>query len=149
MYKINRKVAFPIQYSRTKKSKYCCHPPFHPPIFCGYSSKLLSPTLPKLTNWILLSPPSLSSDPDNPPKFGTCTTSCILWPFCYSYGIVFKGIFADSRILFVFCCSYIFLNDAELGILILITNIALKIQNDVIIKKQLKRLPIFQLCKNI
>ena len=24
-------------------------------------------------NWILLSPPPLSSDPDNPPKFGTCT----------------------------------------------------------------------------
>ena len=25
--------------------------------------------------WILLSPPPLSSDPDNPPKFGTCTRS--------------------------------------------------------------------------
>ena len=25
-------------------------------------------------NWILLSPPPLSSDPDNPPKFGTCTS---------------------------------------------------------------------------
>ena len=24
-------------------------------------------------NWILLSPPPLSSDPDNPLKFGTCT----------------------------------------------------------------------------
>ena len=24
-------------------------------------------------NWILLSRPPLSSDPDNPPKFGTCT----------------------------------------------------------------------------
>ena len=23
-------------------------------------------------NWILLSPPPLSSDPDNPPKLGTC-----------------------------------------------------------------------------
>ena len=73
MYKINRKAAFPIQYSRTKKSKYSCHPPFHPPIFCRYSSKLLLPTLPKLMNWILLSPPLLSSDPDNPPNFGTCT----------------------------------------------------------------------------
>ena len=31
--KINRKVAFLIQYSRTKKSKYCCHPPFHPRTF--------------------------------------------------------------------------------------------------------------------
>ena len=49
------------------------HPPFHPPIFCRHSLKLLSPTLPKLMNWILLSPPPLSSDPDNPPKFGTCT----------------------------------------------------------------------------
>ena len=73
--KINKKVAFLIYYSRTKKSKYCCHPPFHPPIFCRHSSKLLSPTLPKLMNWILLSPPQLSSDPDNPPKFGTCTNN--------------------------------------------------------------------------
>ena len=64
--KINRKVAFLIQYSRKKKSKYCCHPPFHPPIFCRHSLKLLSPTLPKLINWILLSPPSLSSDPATP-----------------------------------------------------------------------------------
>ena len=24
-------------------------------------------------DWIPLSPPPLSSDPDNPPKFGTCT----------------------------------------------------------------------------
>ena len=30
------------------------------------TKKLLSPTLPKLMNWILLSPPPLSSDPDNP-----------------------------------------------------------------------------------
>ena len=71
--KINRKVAFFIEYSGTKKSKSCCHPPFHPPNFCRHSLKLLSPTLPKLMNWILLSPPPLSSDPDNPPKFGTCT----------------------------------------------------------------------------
>ena len=68
--KINGKVAFLIWYSRTKKSKYCCHPP----IFCHHYSKFLSPTLPKLMNWILLSPPPLSSDPDNPPKFGTCTS---------------------------------------------------------------------------
>ena len=66
--KINRKGAFFIQYSWTKKSKYCCHPPFHPPIFCRHSLKLLSPTLPKLMNWTPLSPPPLplSSDPDNP-----------------------------------------------------------------------------------
>ena len=84
--KINKKVAFLIQYSRTKKSKYCCHPPFHPPIFCRHSSKLLSPTLPKLMNWILLSPPPLSSDPDNPPKFETCT-KCVLGINCRQTGI--------------------------------------------------------------
>ena len=69
--KINRKVAFFIEYNGTKKSKSCCHSPFYPPNFCC-SLKLLSPTLQKLVNWILLSPPPLSSDPDNPPKFGTC-----------------------------------------------------------------------------
>ena len=66
--KINGKMAFFIEYSWTKKSKHCCHPPFHLPIFCRHSLKLLSPTLSKLLNWILLSPPSLSSDPDTPPK---------------------------------------------------------------------------------
>ena len=71
--KINRKVAFFIQHSRTKKSKYCCHPSFLPSFLCRHSLKLLSPTLPKLMNWILLSPPPLSSDPDNPPECGTCT----------------------------------------------------------------------------
>ena len=76
--KINRKVAFFIKYSGTKKSKSCCHPPFQPPNFCCHSLKLLSPTLPKLMNWILLSPPPLSSDPDNPPKFGTCTGAFLL-----------------------------------------------------------------------
>ena len=65
-------VAFFIEYNRTKKSKFCCHPPFYSPNFCCHSLKLLSPTLPKLVNWILLSPPPLSYDPDNPPKFGTC-----------------------------------------------------------------------------
>ena len=56
-----------------KKSKYCCHPPFHPPIFRRHSLQLFSPTLPILMNWILLSPPPLSSYPDNSPKFGTST----------------------------------------------------------------------------
>ena len=53
---------------RTKRSKYRCRPPFHPPppSFCRHSLKLLSPTLPKLMNWILLSPPPQSSDPDIP-----------------------------------------------------------------------------------
>ena len=73
-------MTFFIQYSRTKKSKSCCHPPFHPPIFCCHSLKLLSPTLPKLMNWIVLSLPPLSSDPDNPPKFGTCTNKQGLIP---------------------------------------------------------------------
>ena len=41
-------------------------PPPPPPIFCRHSLKLLSPTLPILMNWILLSPPSLSTDPDTP-----------------------------------------------------------------------------------
>ena len=54
------------QASSIKKSKNCCHPPFHPPIFRRHSLKLLSPTLPILTNLILLSPPPLSSDPDTP-----------------------------------------------------------------------------------
>ena len=78
-----------IQYSRTKKSKYCCHPPFHPPIFCRYSLKLLSPTLPKLMNYILLSPPPLSSDPDKPPKFGTCTYDIVNTYSMKSYCIIY------------------------------------------------------------
>ena len=67
------KVARFCRANSIKKSKYCCHPPFHPPIFCSHSLKDLSPTLPILINWTLLSSPPLSSDPDNPPKFGTCT----------------------------------------------------------------------------
>ena len=67
------KVAFFCRVNSIKKSKYCCHPHFHPPIFRRHSLKLLSPTLQTVMNWILLSPPPLSSDPDNPPKFGTCT----------------------------------------------------------------------------
>ena len=66
-------MAFFIEYSKTKKSKYRCHPPLHSPLFCRHYLKLLSPTLQKFMNWILLSPPPLSSDPDNPSKFGTCT----------------------------------------------------------------------------
>ena len=46
--RVKRKVAFFIEYSRTKKSKYCCQPPFHPPICCRHSLNLLSPTLPKI-----------------------------------------------------------------------------------------------------
>ena len=69
------KVAFFCRASGIKKSKYCCHPPFHPPVFRRHSLKPLSTTLPILMNWILLSPPPLSSDPDNPPKIRTCTSS--------------------------------------------------------------------------
>ena len=57
------------------------HPSTPPPIFCHHSLKILSPTLPKLMNWILLSPPPLSSDPDNPPKFETCT--CAVNPLSF------------------------------------------------------------------
>ena len=59
-----------------------------PPIFCRHSLQLFPPTLPKLTNWILLSPSPLSSDPDTPSKFGTCTKchsdSSSACYFCYS-----------------------------------------------------------------
>ena len=78
------KVAHFCRANSIKKSKYCCHPPFHPPIFCRHSLKHLSPILPILMNWILLSPPPLSSDPDNPSKFETCTCGPAdtdsLWP---------------------------------------------------------------------
>ena len=43
-------------------------PPPPPPIFRLHSLKRLSPTLPILMNWILLSPPPLSADPDTPKK---------------------------------------------------------------------------------
>ena len=73
--KINRKVAFYIEYSGTKDI-VVIHP-FTPLFFCRHSLKLLSPTLPKLMNWILLSSPPLSSytapPPSPPKKFGTCT----------------------------------------------------------------------------
>ena len=64
--KVLFKVALFCRASSIKKSKYCCHPPFHPPIFRRRFFKNLSPTLPILMKWILLSPPPLSSDPDNP-----------------------------------------------------------------------------------
>ena len=66
-------ISYLVQWD--EKVKILLSPTLPPPIFCRHSSKLLSPTLPKLMNWILLSPPHLSSAPDNPPKFGTCTRS--------------------------------------------------------------------------
>ena len=44
-------------------------PTLPPPIFCHQCLKLLSPTLPKLMNWILLSLSPLSSDPDTSQNF--------------------------------------------------------------------------------
>ena len=70
--KINRKVAFlSSTVGRKSQNIVVPHPSTHH--FCRHSLKLLSPTLPKLMNWILLSLPPLSSDPDKPPKFGKCT----------------------------------------------------------------------------
>ena len=43
-------------------------PTLPPPYFLSPFFKTLSPTLQKLMNWIMLSPPHLSSDPDNPSK---------------------------------------------------------------------------------
>ena len=72
--KVNRKVAFFYRVQWDKKVKILLSPILPPLNFCRHSLKLLSPTLPKLMNWILLSLPPLSSDPDYPPKFGTCTS---------------------------------------------------------------------------
>ena len=56
-----------------KRVRILLSPTTPPPYFLSPFLKTLSPTLPKLMNWILLSPPPLSSDPATPPKFGTCT----------------------------------------------------------------------------
>ena len=80
------KVAFFCQTSSIKKSKYCCHPPFHPlPLtFCRHSVKRLSPTLPILMNWILLSSPPPVLQHGHPPKkkFGTCARCVDFITFC-------------------------------------------------------------------
>ena len=104
-----------IEHSKTKKSKYCCHPPFHPPIFCRHSLKLLSPTLPKLMNWILLSPPPLSSDPDTTQKFGTCTgclfssltlkqTGCQICTITPEPGCLFTVLFGTLSFVLTYLC---------------------------------------------
>ena len=66
--KINRKVTFLSSTVGQKSQNIVVTHPSTSPIFCRHSLKLLSPTLPKLMNWILLSPPPLSSDPDPHPK---------------------------------------------------------------------------------
>ena len=48
-------------------------------------------------NWILLSPPPLSSDPDNPPKFGTCTKSRILLELSFFIS-TFKMDYENMRV---------------------------------------------------
>ena len=68
-------------------------------------------------------------------------------PFLLFVWEFFKGILANSHILFVFFAirTGVFLKDVKLGILILIMNITLKIQNEVIIRKKSKnKLSIFQ-----
>ena len=80
--KINRKVAFlSSTVGRKSQNIVVIHPSPPAPIFCHHSLKLLSSTLPKLMNWILLSPPPLSSDPDNPPKIRNAHRSnfCTVW----------------------------------------------------------------------
>ena len=67
-----------------KKVKILLSPTLPPPYFGRHSLKLLSPTLQTVMNWILLSPPPLSSDPDNSPKFGTCT--------CTDYALANVGV---------------------------------------------------------
>ena len=63
--KINGKVAF-LSSTAGYEVNILLSPTLLPPIFCPHFFKLLSPTLPKLVNLILLSPPPLSSYPDTP-----------------------------------------------------------------------------------
>ena len=93
MLNIYRKVAFLLSTIGQKSQNMVVTHPFTPlppppPIFCRHSLQLLSPTLPKLMNWILFLPSLLSSDPNTPSKFGTCTKchsdSSSAYYFCYS-----------------------------------------------------------------
>ena len=69
--RMNREATFFIEYNRTKRSTLLSPTP-PPPYFCHHSLKLLSRTLLKLMNWILLSPhpcpPTVT-----PPKIWKCT----------------------------------------------------------------------------
>ena len=90
-------MTFFVEHCRTKNAKYFCHPPFHPPIFCCHSLKLLSPTLPKLMNWILLSPPPLSSDPDTPQNLEHAPSGQDIDPFTFqNIGLHTSGQDIDS-----------------------------------------------------
>ena len=81
MYKNKQESGIFYLVKKDAKVKILLSPTLPPPYFCRHSLKRLPPTLPKLMNWILLSAPPLSSNPDNPPEFGTCTnpetTVCI------------------------------------------------------------------------
>ena len=61
--------------SSIKRSKYCCHPPyFLSPFFKTFV------THPNNINELDTVVPPLSSDPDTPSKFGTCTWIVIQFP---------------------------------------------------------------------
>ena len=64
--KIYRKVAFLLSTVGQKSQNMVVTHPSTPLFFCRHSLQLLSSTLPKLMNWMLLSPSPLSPDPDTP-----------------------------------------------------------------------------------
>ena len=91
------KVAFFCRASSIKSQNTVVTHPSNPPIFRRHSLKLLSPTLPILMNWILLSSPPLSSDPDNPPKIGMCTSYSVIWePECLKLQHIIISISGSS-----------------------------------------------------
>ena len=72
--RINRKVTFFIEYSRAKKSKYCCHPPFHPnTYFLSPFFKTFVTHPPKINELNTVVTPTAVLRPWHPSKFGTCT----------------------------------------------------------------------------
>ena len=66
MNKIKQESDIFIELQSDEKVKILLSPTPPPSIFCRHYLKLLSTTLQKFMNWILLSPPPLSSHPDNP-----------------------------------------------------------------------------------
>ena len=81
----------------------------------------------------------LNADEQNLTFFNTANHMLYFVPILlFVWEFSFKQILDNSRILFVFCYLYrSFLNDIKLGILIL-NKYGIKIQNDVIIRKQSK-----------